>query len=97
MMLHADSAEFLKKAMVILDKKGINVNRSILASNECTARMYSDSLISIIMSDDGKWGEMERIENRNPFFMLYNGDIIRFHGEFAYLENHINLIYETLK
>lgn len=97
MMLHIDSAEFLKKAMLILDKKGINVNRSILASNECTTRMYSDSLINIIMSDDGKWGEMERLANHNPFFMLYNGDIIRFHGEFAYLEDHINSIYEKLK
>lgn len=97
MMLHTDSAEFLQKTMVILDKKGVDVNKCILGSIECAARMYSDSLINIIMSDDGKWGEMERMENRNPFFMLYNGDIIRFHGEFAYLEDHINSIYEELK
>jgi len=91
-MLCIDSAEFLKNAMLILDKKGSNVTKSILGSKELPARMYSDSLISIIISDDGMWGEMERMQNRNPFFMKYNGDIIRFHGEFAYLEDHLKTL-----
>ena len=90
MMLCVDSELFLKKAMLVLDKHGENVTEYILGSKEVTARKYSDSLIKIIMSDDGKWGEMERMANRNPFFMKYDGDIIRFHGEFAYLEDHLN-------
>lgn len=90
MILCVDSEEFLKKAMNILDKYGTEVTQTILGSKEVTARVYSDSLIRIIMSDDGKWGEMERMANRNPFFMKYDGDIIRFHGEFAYLEDHLN-------
>lgn len=98
MILHQDSNNFLQQSMDIISKLGNQVSdTSILGSSPRDCLIYEDELIKIVMSIDGLWGEMERKANRNPFFMKYNGDIIRFHGEFAYLEDHINSIHDKLK
>lgn len=91
MILHQDSNNFLKQAIDVVTKLGTpHSDVYVLGSTKTDCLIYEDELIKIIFSIDGLWGEMERKSNNNPFFMKCNGNIIRFHGEFAYLEDHIN-------
>jgi hypothetical protein len=96
MIIHIDSNMFLENVVRILNHSGIHHDSMYIMGKETSGLEYSDELFSIKMSDDGLYGEIDRKYNNNPFFMKYNGTIIRFHGDYVYLEDHINNILRSI-
>lgn len=90
MIIHIDSNSFMENIFTLLQNYGTHKDSIFIMGKETSGSEYSDSLISIRMSDDGLFGEIDRMSNNNPFFMKYNGTIIRFHSDYVYLEDHIN-------
>lgn len=95
MILHPDKKAFLHKCLDVLDHYGTKARVHILG-NELDGIMYEDELIFIQKSSDDLWMEIVRKLNNNPFYFMYNGDSIRFHGEYIYLEDHVNKLLESV-
>ena len=92
MLIERDKARFLDKCLKILDVRGIASNSLIILGNECTGKVYEDSLIKIMKSDDDQYMEMLRKTSDSIFFHFYKGECIQFHGEYVYLEEHMNTL-----
>ncbi len=89
MLIDKDKQEFLDRCIIILDTKGIPSESLIILGKTCIGKLYEDSLIRIIKSDDDQYMEMYRKSTESVFFYLFEGVCILFHGEYVYLEQHI--------
>lgn len=89
MLLHPDKRQFLHKCLDILEKFGIP-GQVIILGQELDGISYEDNLIFIQKSNDDRWMHMVRKTNNFPFYFMQNGTTILFHGEYIYLEDHID-------
>jgi len=89
MILHPDKKKFLHKCLDILDKYGKS-SPIIILGQELDGISYEDNLILILKSTDDRWMEIVRKTNNFSFYYMQNGTSIYFHGEYVYLENHVD-------
>jgi len=89
MLLRIEQEEFLNKCLTLIDRLGEAKSDLRILGTTIDGKVYEDDVILIMKSDDNRWMEMERKYNNNPFFYLYEGNIIRFHGEYIFLEEHV--------
>lgn len=89
MILHPDKRQFLHKCLDLLDNRGIKQEVLILGKH-LDGILYEDNVILIAKSLDDLQMEIERKSNNNPIFYMENGMTIMFHGEYIYLEEHVN-------
>lgn len=89
MILHPDKREFLHRCLDVLDKYGKR-NSFVILGKELDGNFYEDNLILIQKSDDNRWMEIVRKNTNFSFYYMQDGTTIYFHGEYVYLEDHIN-------
>lgn len=92
-----DRQEFVDKARVIVEALGSKQFSSM------KGLVYQDDIIVIRTHYNGLDLEVERkaqpngpehLRVSNPTTMVSRGEIIRHHGEHAYLVDHLNALYE---
>lgn len=89
MLLHPDKRQFLHKCLDVLDRFG-TPTQVIILGQELDGISYEDNLIFIQKSNDDRWMQMVRKHTNFPFYYMQNGTTILFHGEYIYLEDHID-------
>ena len=97
MLIDKDKQEFLDNCLKVLDAYGHASDTLLILGREVSGKIYEDSLIRIIKSDDDQYMEMLRKMNDFNFFYLFEGSCIQFHGEYVYLEEHINKLVSEIK
>ena len=90
MLIDKDKQDFLDNCLKVLDAYGYASDALPILGRELNGKIYEDSLIKILKSDDDQYMEMRRKTNDFNFFYLVEGSCIQFHGEYVYLEQHIN-------
>lgn len=89
MILHPEKREFLHKCLDILDKYGTQ-SKVLILGRELDGILYEDNLILVMKSSDDRWMEILRKNTNNSVYYMQDGESIRFHGEYIYLEEHVD-------
>ncbi len=97
--------EFLYRCERIVDVLGGTNEREVrrektgctIPQKDANVRVYLDEEIRIVQSHDSEAFVVTRVENENPVLVRNKeGSILRDHGEWALLADHVDKLYATL-
>lgn len=93
MLLNVEKREFLLDIIDVLNTHGTPIDNVSLLGYSGNGVIYEDDIIKIITASEHKYCVVTRKSNQSQVIMMERDIVIRFHGEFIYLNEHIsNLI-----
>jgi hypothetical protein len=96
MLLSVEKREFLLDIIDVLNAYGTPDDDISLLGYVGNGVVYEDGIVKIITADEHKYCVVTRKSNQSQVIMMERDVVIRFHGEFIYLTEHIsNLISKS--
>lgn len=97
MLLTAEKHGFLLDLIDIINALGTPKENISVLGFTGNGIIYEDSLLKITSVKNHNYLVATRKSTENPMIMLENDIVIRFHGEFIYLKEHINNLLKQIK